>query len=75
MLREKQKVEELLIARVPMQECWGGAICSSDEVVVMTMEQRDCVRRFIFEIQLERGGYFERNKTIYHFERSGDECF
>jgi len=47
MLREKFKWGKPQGESTDAIPYWGGAACSSDEVVVMTMERRGCVRQSI----------------------------
>lgn len=45
---------------------WGGAIRSSDEITVMVMERRGCVKWLILKFNLKIGGDFDSDKTVYH---------
>jgi hypothetical protein len=53
--------------RVPLSKHWDGAVRSSDEVAVMAMEQRSCIKHVKFKVQLAKGGDFEQDKTFHHF--------
>ena len=74
MLREKYKRRNLKCESTDARH-WGGAIRSSGEVAVMVMERRDCIRLSKEKSNLKKGGDFERDKTIHHFETSGDASF
>ncbi len=51
--------------------CRGGQVRSRVEVALMAMERRDLATAVGIKSQLNLGGTFETNKTLWHFQTTG----